>query len=59
MMILPLVFFGSVDAHCFRLHMRNPLDEDEMKFMYAPGQEGNAGTTNGLYTFLLSPEHAL
>jgi hypothetical protein len=22
-----------------------------MKFTYAPGQEGNAGTTNGLYTF--------
>jgi hypothetical protein len=22
-----------------------------MKFMYAPGQEGNAGTINGLYTF--------
>jgi hypothetical protein len=24
-----------------------------MKFMYAPGQEGNAGTINGLYTFYL------
>jgi hypothetical protein len=22
-----------------------------MKFLYAPGQEGNAGTINGLYTF--------
>jgi hypothetical protein len=31
------------------------LDEDEMKFMYAPGQEGNAGTINELYTFYSIP----
>jgi hypothetical protein len=31
--------------------MQNPLAEEEMKFMYALGLEGNAGTTNGLYTF--------
>jgi hypothetical protein len=43
--------FGVVDAHHARLHMHNLLDEDEMKFMYASGQEGNVGTTNGLYTF--------
>jgi hypothetical protein len=42
--------FGAADAHCSRLHIHNPLDEGEMKFMYAPGQEGNARTTNGLYT---------
>jgi hypothetical protein len=43
--------FGAVDAHQVRLHIHNPLDEEEMKFMYAPRQEGNEGTTNGLYTF--------
>jgi hypothetical protein len=43
--------FGAADAHRSRLHIHNPLDEDEMKFMYAMGQEDNAGTTNGLYTF--------
>jgi hypothetical protein len=43
--------FGAADAHRVRLHIHNPLDEEEMKFMYAPGLEGNAGTTNGLYTF--------
>jgi hypothetical protein len=43
--------FGAADAHRSRLHIHNLLDEGEMKFMYAPGQEGNAGTTNGLYTF--------
>jgi hypothetical protein len=42
---------GAVDAHRSRLHIHNTLDEDEMKFMYAPGQEGNACTINGLYTF--------
>jgi hypothetical protein len=43
--------FGSADAHCPRLHIHNPLDENEMKFMYARGLEGNAGTIHGLYTF--------
>jgi hypothetical protein len=43
--------FGAVDAHRSRLHIHNPLDEGEMKFMYALGQEGNAGTPNGLCTF--------
>jgi hypothetical protein len=42
--------FGAADAHHFRLHIHNPLDEGEMKFMYAPRQEGNVGMTNGLYT---------
>jgi hypothetical protein len=27
--------FGAVDAHRPRLHIHNPLDEDEMKFIYA------------------------
>jgi hypothetical protein len=43
--------FGIVDAHRPRLHINNPLDENEMKFMYAPGLEGNVGTINRLYTF--------
>jgi hypothetical protein len=43
--------FGVADSHRPRLHIHNPLDEVEMKFMYALGLEGNAGTTNGLYTF--------
>jgi hypothetical protein len=43
--------FGTADAHHPRLHIHNPLDENEMKFMYAPGLEGNAGTINGLYIF--------
>jgi hypothetical protein len=43
--------FGATDAHRVRLHIHNSLHEEEMKFMYALGLEGNAGTTNGLYTF--------
>jgi hypothetical protein len=43
--------FRVADAHRSRIRIHNPLDEDEMKFMYAPGQEGNAGTINRLYTF--------
>jgi hypothetical protein len=43
--------FGAADARCQRLHLQNPLDENEMKFMYTPGLEGNAGIINGLYTF--------
>jgi hypothetical protein len=46
-----LFSFGTADAHHSRLHIHNLLDEGEMMFMYAPGQEGNAGTTNGMYTF--------
>jgi hypothetical protein len=42
--------FGAADAHRSRLHIHNPLDEGEMKFMYAPRQEGNVRMTNGLYT---------
>jgi hypothetical protein len=43
--------YRQADKDCFRTHIHNPLDENEMKFMYAPGQEGNAGTINALYTF--------
>jgi hypothetical protein len=43
--------YGQVDKDHIRTHIHNPLDENEMKFMYAPGQEENAGTINGLYTF--------
>jgi hypothetical protein len=43
--------FGTADARRQSLHIQNPLDEEEMKFMYAPGLEGNTGTINGLYTF--------
>jgi hypothetical protein len=44
-------FFGVVDAHRVRLHIQNPLVEEEMKFMYAPGLEGSVGTINELYIF--------
>jgi hypothetical protein len=43
--------FGAADARHQGIHIQNPLDEEEMQFMYAPRIEGNAGTTNGLYTF--------
>jgi hypothetical protein len=43
--------FGAADAHRQRLHLQNPLDENEMKFIYASRLEGNAGTINGLCTF--------
>jgi hypothetical protein len=43
--------YGQADNDCFRIHIHNSLEENEIKFMYAPGQEGNAGTINGLYTF--------
>jgi hypothetical protein len=43
--------FGVADTHCSRHHIDNPLDENEIKFIYALGQEENVGTINGLYTF--------
>jgi hypothetical protein len=43
--------YGQADKDHFRIHIHNPLGENEIKFMYAPGQEGNAGIINGLYTF--------
>jgi hypothetical protein len=43
--------FGQADKNCSQIHLHNPLGENEIKFMHAPGQEGNAGTINGLYTF--------
>jgi hypothetical protein len=43
--------FGATGAHRSRLHVHNPLDEGEMKFRFAPGQEGDVGSTNALYTF--------
>jgi hypothetical protein len=43
--------YGQVDKDRFRIHIHNPFEENDIKFMYAPGQEGNAGTINGLYTF--------
>jgi hypothetical protein len=43
--------FGVVDAHHPRLHIHNPLKENEIKFIYAPRLKGKTGTTNGLYTF--------
>jgi hypothetical protein len=43
--------FGTADAHHRKLHIDNPLDLNEMKFMYTPGLEGNTGTINILYTF--------
>jgi hypothetical protein len=43
--------YGQADKDRFRIHIHNSLEENEIKFLYAPGQEGNAGTINGLYTF--------
>jgi hypothetical protein len=43
--------YGQADKDRFRIHIHNPLEENEIKFMYAPEQEGNVGTINGLYTF--------
>jgi hypothetical protein len=42
---------GQADKDHFRIHIHNPLEENEIKFMYAPRQEVNAGIINGLYTF--------
>jgi hypothetical protein len=30
--------YGQVDKDRFSTHIHNPLDENEMKFMYPPGQ---------------------
>jgi hypothetical protein len=43
--------FGTANAHRPRLHIHNPLNKNEMKFMYSLRLEGNAGIINGLYTF--------
>jgi hypothetical protein len=43
--------FGQADKKRSQIHLHNPLGENEIKFMYAPGQEGNVGIINGLYTF--------
>jgi hypothetical protein len=43
--------YGQADKDRFRILIHNPLDENEIKFMYVPGQEGNVGTINDLYTF--------
>jgi hypothetical protein len=43
--------FEREDQNHPKIHFGQPFDEQEMKFMYALGEEGNAGHTNGLYTF--------
>jgi hypothetical protein len=43
--------FGREDQNCPKIHLSQPLDEQEMKFMYAPGVEGNTRHINRLYTF--------
>jgi hypothetical protein len=43
--------YGQADKDRFRIRIHNPLEENEIKFMHAPEQEGNAGTINGLYIF--------
>jgi hypothetical protein len=50
--------FGQADKDRSKICLHNPLDENEMKFMYAPGQEGNVGTINELYTFF-NPKQAI
>jgi hypothetical protein len=46
-----LFSFRQADKNRSQIHLHNPLGENEMKSMYVPGQEGTAGTINGLYTF--------
>jgi hypothetical protein len=43
--------FGQANKNRSQIHLHNPLGENEMKFIYALGQEGNTGTINGLYIF--------
>jgi hypothetical protein len=43
--------FGATDTHRRRIHIHNPLEEEEMKPMYALRQEMNVGSINGLYTY--------
>jgi hypothetical protein len=43
--------YGQADKDRFRIHIHNPLEENEIKFMYALRQEGNAKTINKIYTF--------
>jgi hypothetical protein len=43
--------YGQADKDRFRIYIHNPLEENEIKFMYAPVQESITGTINGLYTF--------
>jgi hypothetical protein len=30
--------YGQADKDRFRIHIHNPLEENKIKFMYAPGQ---------------------
>jgi hypothetical protein len=46
--------FGAADAHHSRRHIHNPLDEGEMKYMYAPGQEAMQGPQMGCTPSALS-----
>jgi hypothetical protein len=36
-----LFSYGQADKDCHSTHIHNLLDENEMKFKYAPKQEGN------------------
>jgi hypothetical protein len=50
--------FGQTDKDHSKIRLHNPIDENEMKFMCALGQEGNARMINELYIFF-SPKQAI
>jgi hypothetical protein len=43
--------FRAADTYRPRIHIHDPLEEEEMKPMYALGQEMNVGSIYDLYTY--------
>jgi hypothetical protein len=43
--------FGAVDSHRPRIRIHSSHEKEEMKPMYDPGQEMNARSNNGLFTY--------
>jgi hypothetical protein len=43
--------YGQANKDRFRIHIHNLFEENEIKFMYVPGQEDKAWIINGLYIF--------
>jgi hypothetical protein len=48
--------FGAADAHHPRLHIHNPLEENEMKFMYAPWTRRKCVHKKWFIHLLLNPK---